>query len=83
MNANARGPTLFLELASAIAKKPDVIVYESAGLDPSGIAAIHRYVASRYDGCLIHLSASPIGDRLCSTWAECICIANPDDDSTV
>ena len=67
MNSNARNPIQFLALAAAISKKPDVILYESAG-----IAAIHQYAPSRYDGCLIHLATRPIGDNLCPDRAECL-----------
>ena len=72
MNSNARNPIQFLALAAAISKKPDVILYESVGMDPSGIAAIHQYAPSRYDGCLIHLATRPIGDNLCPDRAECL-----------
>ena len=76
MNQNAMNPRRFLGLAAAIAKNPDLIVYATSGMDPRGISLIHKYASAHYpDGCLIHVSAHPVGNVLtCPNGAQCVTV---------
>ena len=76
MNQNAMNPVRFLGLAAAISKNPDVIVYSTFGMDPRGISLIHKYASANYpDGCLIHVSAHPMGDvPACPNHSQCAII---------
>ena len=58
---NALNPLRFLGLAVAITRGADVLMYESSGMDPMGISAIHKYALKCYTGCLIHVSWQPLG----------------------
>ncbi|WP_149108534.1 hypothetical protein [Limnoglobus roseus] len=76
---NAGTPRCFLGIAAAICRKPDVLLYSSAGLDPLGRVAVHHYVAANGQNlCAVHLSgASAFGDgtpapRVCPPRARCI-----------
>jgi hypothetical protein len=87
--ACAATPRCFLGIAAAIAKRPDVLVYSTSGLDPSGRAAIHEYVGSRgRDLCVIYLSwAAVSGDgaparRDCPQDAVCVTVDRKPEAST-
>ncbi|TWU14654.1 hypothetical protein CA54_35230 [Symmachiella macrocystis] len=76
LSYNAGNPRAFLGLAAAIAKKPDVIVYSTSGMDLCGILLMHNYAPAHYpDGCLIHVSPQLIGDGPhCANDAQCVTI---------
>lgn len=57
---NAMNPLRFLGLAAAIAKKPDIIAYQTCGMDPRGRSLIHPYARTHFPaGCLIHIATFP------------------------
>ena len=74
---NAWNPLTFLGLAAAITKSPAVIVYTTAGMDPSGTASLHEYAQAQLaDGCLIHASAlAPTPS--CPTCERCATVRFP------
>jgi len=50
-------PRCLLGIAAALARKPQVLVYSTAGLDPAGRIRVHQFLAPRRSGaCFIHLS---------------------------
>lgn len=57
LSHNAGTPRAFLGVAAAIAQKPDVIVYSTAGVDPVGCQQLHEYVAMQARNlCIVHVS---------------------------
>lgn len=57
---NPLNPLRFLGLAAAIARNPDVITYETSGMDPRGRSMIHAYAQTHFPGGgLIHLAPFP------------------------
>lgn len=47
----AATPRMVLGLAAALARKPEVIVFSTAGLDPLGVCAIIQMISERPSGC--------------------------------
>ena len=68
---NAMNPMRFLGLATAIAERPDVLIYETSGMDPLGIKKIHSYAREQYSqGCLIHVCWHANTD-MCPNASDC------------
>jgi ABC-type multidrug transport system ATPase subunit len=79
LSQNAGTPRRILGIAAALARKPDVLIYSTAGLDPQGCVAVHDYVRSRCANVsAIHLSTPAVfGDgrstpRYCPKDARCL-----------
>jgi hypothetical protein len=72
----AFNPSRMLGYAAARFQQPDVLAYETHGMDPSGVQAAHRYmkvVAERC--CAIHLSPVPgVPGQSCPSGMKCVAI---------
>jgi hypothetical protein len=44
LDHNAMNPRKFLGIAAAFAKKPDIIIFETAGMDPLGVEQLNYYI---------------------------------------
>lgn len=72
---NAMNPLQFLGMAATIAKNPEVIVFQTSGMDPMGIALLQEYAAKEFHhGCLVHISTLPMGKGRCSSNSSCVTI---------
>lgn len=50
-------PRCLLGIAAALARKPQVLMYSTAALDPIGCIRVHQFLASRRSEiCLVHIS---------------------------
>jgi hypothetical protein len=86
LSANAATPRCLLGIAATLCRKPQVIVYSTSGLDPSGCIAVHRFVElNRSDSCAIHLSLPALfgngspAPRLCPDNAQCAALTPAED----
>ena len=69
LSANAGTPQTFLGLLVAASRRPDLIIYDTAGLDPLGCVAIHQCVrAVGAEIAAAHLSFAKVhGDGSAAT----------------
>lgn len=78
LSHNAGNPRRFLGLAAALSHNPDVLIYETGGMDPAGILKLHAYVRVRYAGCLIYvtpgmdLQTEFCPSQLCPSQGQCL-----------
>ena len=78
LSHNAGNPRRFLGLAAALSKNPDVLIYETGGMDPAGMMKLHAYVRVRYAGCLIYatpgmdLQTEYCPSQLCPSQGQCL-----------
>jgi len=79
--SNAGTPRCLLGLAATLARDPEIVVYSTIALDPPGIQAVHRFVASRCSHLTaIHISSPSVyGDgsphpRNCPPVSRCIAL---------
>ena len=80
---NAANPRRFLGVAAALSRRPDVLVYETSGMDPYGRFRLHEFITEHgRELCAVHLShASRSGTgepaaRICPGTAHCVEISN-------
>lgn len=71
----AMNPCRFLGVVSAIARLPDVVIYETSGMDPLGVKAIHDYLFSVASGPgMIHVSAAR-ECGFCKSDSQCLSVS--------
>jgi hypothetical protein len=77
--ANAGTPQTFLGILVAAAHRPDLVIYDTSGLDPLGCAAIHYYVRSiGTEFAAVHLSFAKVhgygytATRICPENGMCV-----------
>ena len=82
LSANAGTPRCLLGIASALCNRPEVVIYSTCGLDPSGRLAVHRFVALNSGAlCAVHLSSPTVfgngspRPRICPDKSRCITLA--------
>ena len=82
LSANALTPRCLLGIAAALCKRPEVVIYSTCGLDPSGRLAVHRFVALNSGAlCAVHLSSPTVfgngspAPRICPDKSRCITLA--------
>ena len=64
---------IWLGLEIAWINSPDVILFDTRGLDPLGIETICQAVSKRLDACAaIHFSYPTISKRICCSQSQCI-----------
>jgi hypothetical protein len=57
LNYYAANPRSILGLYGALAKKPGTVLYETSGLDPLGVQAMHRIITEHLaEGAAIYLA---------------------------
>jgi hypothetical protein len=76
---HAGTPRTLLGVISALAARPDVLIYSTEAIDFEGVHAVHRFVRERIDKlCAIHISMPHVhGDgtpapRICPSPRRCI-----------
>ena len=82
LSANALTPRCLLGIAAALCKRPEVVIYSTCGLDPSGRLAVHRFVSLNSGAlCAVHLSSPTVfgngspAPRICPDKSRCITLA--------
>jgi hypothetical protein len=69
-NCNAYNPMRFLGFILAANTNPEILMYETSGMDPRGRDLLHGYAINVYTtGTLIHASSVPID--LCERPGDC------------
>lgn len=72
LSANAGTPRCLLGIAAALCQRPEVIIYSTCGLDPSGRSAVHRFVAFHCGAlCAVHLSSPTVFGNSLPAPREC------------
>lgn len=44
MNRNPWNPRMFLRIAAGLLQKPDIIIFDTSGMDPQGIELLNEYI---------------------------------------
>jgi hypothetical protein len=75
----AANPRRFLGVAVALSRRPDVLIYETAGMDPQGRYRLHEYIVERgSEFCAVHISYPSVygtgqpAPRRCPATAQCV-----------
>ena len=75
LNCLAMNPRRFLGVAAAICRHPDVVVFDTPGMDPMGFKRLHEYLFSMNSGPrMIHLSCGHECGH-CEANASCLTVA--------
>lgn len=79
---NAGTPRNLLGISATLLKRPEVLIYSTAALDPQGCRAVHQFVHSKsLHLCAVHISYPAVkGDgsphpRICPEGAHCITLS--------
>ncbi len=78
LSQNAANPRRFLGMAAALSNDPEVLLYDTMGMDLVGMQRLHAYVRVRYAGCLVFvtprtdLQTEFCPSQLCPTQGQCL-----------
>jgi hypothetical protein len=85
--ANPGTPRCLLGIAAVLCMRPDVAIYSTVGLDPSGCLAVHRFVALNSKGlAAVHVSLPTFfgngsaRPRFCPENSQCINLTSDSPD---